>query len=34
MVTPVPSTEAPVGKNEVRITIENDRRIIIANGLP
>jgi hypothetical protein len=30
----VPASEKPPGKNEVSITIEGDRRVIIANGLP
>lgn len=33
-VSPVPSTQAPVAKGEVEITIEGNRRIIIANGVP
>lgn len=33
-VTPVPATAQPPGDSRVSITIEGDRRIITANGLP
>lgn len=33
-VASVPATEPPPGKSEVSITVEGDRRIITANGLP
>lgn len=33
-VATVPATETPPGKTEVSITVEGDRRIITANGLP
>lgn len=33
-VAPVPATEPPPGANDVSITIEGDRRVIAANGLP
>jgi hypothetical protein len=33
-VTIVPANEPPPGKNEVQITVEGDRRVIVANGVP
>lgn len=33
-VTPVPATEAPPAKSEVVITLKDNQRIIVANGLP
>jgi hypothetical protein len=33
-VASVPATEPPPGKSEFRITVEGDRRVITANGLP
>lgn len=33
-VAPVPATEQPPGKSEINITIEDDQRVITANGLP
>ena len=33
-VVPVPADQAPPGPNEVSITIEGDRRVIVSNGLP
>jgi hypothetical protein len=33
-VVPEPSVQPPTGKSEVHITVEGDRRIITANGLP
>lgn len=34
VVTPVPSSQAVTGTSEIKITIEGDKRIITANGLP
>ena len=33
-VSIVPATEQPPGRNEVTITIEGDKRVIVANGIP
>jgi hypothetical protein len=33
-VTLLPATEAPPGKTEVSITVEGEKRVITANGLP